>query len=82
MQTRHDSAVAKTSRRVPAGLRLPDLTAADLRIMPADRSIFEAAGMAEVLRASLRRVVMRIDFEPSGRPPDPQPSTKPQRRRP
>ncbi len=41
------------------------------------RSIFEAAGMTEVLRASLRRVVMRIDFEPKGRPPDPQPSTKP-----
>ena len=46
------------------------------------RSIFEAAGMTVVLRASLRRVVMRIDFEPNGRPPDPQPSTKPQRRRP
>ncbi len=27
------------------------------------RSIFEAAGMTEVFRASLRRVVMRIDFE-------------------
>ena len=46
------------------------------------RSIFEAAGMTEVLRASLRRVVMRIDFEPDGRPPDLQPSTRPQRRRP
>ena len=46
------------------------------------RSIFEAAGKTEVLRASLRRVVMRTDFEPHGRPPDPQPSTRPQRRRP
>ncbi len=34
------------------------------------RSIFEAAGMTEVFRASLRRVVMRIDFEHNGRPPD------------
>ena len=45
------------------------------------RSMFDAAGMAEVLRPSLRRVVMRIDFEPDGRPPDPRPSTRPQRRR-
>jgi len=28
------------------------------------RSIFEAAGFEEVHRATLRRVVMRIDFEP------------------
>ena len=46
------------------------------------RSIFEAAGMTEVHRASLRRVVMRLDFEPDGRPPDTQPSTKPRRRHP
>ena len=45
------------------------------------RSIFEAAGMTEVLRASLRRVVMRIDFELNGGPPDLKPSTKRQGRR-
>ena len=42
------------------------------------RSIFETAGMTEVLRASLRRVVMRIDFQPVDvhRPPRPRRSRK------
>jgi GNAT superfamily N-acetyltransferase len=30
------------------------------------RSMFEAAGFTEVSRPSLRRVVMRVDFDPSG----------------
>ena len=131
--TLHDWDVATTSPRVPHGPRLPDLTAADLTIVPASQASFEDVKAAfgvrgyastcqcqrfklrpyqwressvavrqerlrrethcdspsslttsglEVLRASLRRVVMRIDFEPDGRPPDPQPSTKPQGRRP
>jgi hypothetical protein len=58
---------------------------------PADQTVWAVtcfataptiAGMTEVLGASLRRVVMRIDFVPIGRPPDPLPSTKPQRRDP
>ena len=34
------------------------------------RSIFEAAGFQEVARATLRRVVMRIDFDDNDQPTD------------
>jgi GNAT superfamily N-acetyltransferase len=35
------------------------------------RSIFEAAGMTEVAHPTLRRVVMRIDFQPATKDPPP-----------